>query len=58
MEEARLGELNPRRWAIGMAVKAESTDLATALTDALPALQQDGTVAAIFKRHGVTLRSN
>ena len=58
VEEARLGELNPRRWAIGMAVKADSGDLATALTDALAALQKDGTVAAIFKRHGVTLRSN
>jgi ABC-type amino acid transport substrate-binding protein len=41
-----------------MAVKADSGDLATALTDALAALQKDGTVAAIFKRHGVTLRSN
>jgi len=58
VEEARLGELNPRRWAIGMAVKADSGDLATALTDALAALQKDGTLAAIFKRHGVTLRSN
>jgi len=58
VEEARLGELSPRRWAIGMAVKADSGDLATALTDALAALQKDGTVAAIFKRHGVTLRSN
>ncbi|MDD3325836.1 MAG: transporter substrate-binding domain-containing protein [Zoogloea sp.] len=58
VEEARLGELNPRRWAIGMAVKADSGDLATALNDALAALQKDGTVAAIFKRHGVTLRSN
>ncbi|MBL8433984.1 MAG: transporter substrate-binding domain-containing protein [Zoogloea sp.] len=58
VEEARLGELSPRRWAIGMAVKADSGDLATALNDALAALQKDGTVTAIFKRHGVTLRSN
>ncbi|WP_298597718.1 transporter substrate-binding domain-containing protein [Zoogloea sp.] len=58
VEEARLGELSPKRWAIGMTVKADSGDLATALADALAALQQDGTVAAIFKRHGVTLRSN
>jgi len=58
VEEARLGELNPRRWAIGMAVKADSEELATALSSALEGLQKDGTVAAIFKRHGVTLRSN
>ena len=58
VEEARLGELNPRRWAIGMAVKADSEELATALSSALEGLQKDGTVAAIFKRHGVNLRSN
>jgi len=58
VEEAKLGELNPKRWAIGMAVKADSEALATALSSALADLQKDGTVAAIFKRHGVTLRSN
>lgn len=58
VEEAKLGELNPKRWAIGMAVKADSEALATALSSALADLQKDGTVAAIFKRHGVNLRSN
>lgn len=58
MEEVKLGELNPKRWAIGMAVKADSEELATALSSALEGLQKDGTVAAIFKRHGVTLRTH
>ncbi|WP_153161856.1 ABC transporter substrate-binding protein [Zoogloea sp. 1C4] len=58
VEEAKLGELNPKRWAIGMAVKADSEELATALSSALADLQKDGTVAAIFKRHGVTLRTH
>jgi ABC-type amino acid transport substrate-binding protein len=57
VEEARLGELNPKRWAIGMAVKADSDQLAAALSSALTELQRDGTVAAIFKRHGVPLRT-
>lgn len=57
VEEARLGELSPKRWAIGMAVKADSDQLATHLASALTELQRDGTVAAIFKRHGVTLRA-
>lgn len=57
VEEARLGELTPKRWAIGMAVKADAGELATALTGALTELQKEGTVAAIFKRHGVVLRT-
>ncbi|KAB2970610.1 transporter substrate-binding domain-containing protein [Zoogloea sp.] len=58
VEEARLAELTPKRWAVGMAVKADADDLATALSSALADLQKDGTVEAIFKRHGVALRSN
>lgn len=58
VEEARLGELTPKRWAVGMAVKADAGDLASALSGALAELQKEGTVAAIFKRHGVVLRSN
>jgi polar amino acid transport system substrate-binding protein len=57
IDEANLGELNPKRWPIGMAVKAEADDLADALTKALAELQQDGTLTAIFARHGVTLRT-
>lgn len=39
-----------------MAVKAEAADLAAALAGALAELKQDGTVAAIFKQHGITLQ--
>lgn len=55
IEEAKLGELNPKGWPIGMAVKADSEELATALAGALAELQKDGTLAAIFQYHGVTL---
>ena len=58
VEEARLGELTPKRWAVGMAVKADAGDLVAALSGALAELQQEGTVAAIFRRHGVVLRNN
>lgn len=57
IDEVKLGELSQKSWPIGMAVKAESEELAGSLSTALAALQQDGTVEAIFKRHGVTLRS-
>ena len=58
IDEAKLGELNPKGWPVGMAVKAEAADLATALAGALAELQKDGTVAAIFKKHGVTLQTH
>lgn len=57
IDDVRIGELNPKRWPLGMAVKAEAGELAGALTDALEALRKDGTLAAIFQRHGVTLRA-
>jgi ABC-type amino acid transport substrate-binding protein len=56
IDEVKLGELKPKGWPIGMAVKAESDELARALGDALADLQQDGTLTAIFKRHHVTLQ--
>lgn len=55
--EANLGEMTIKRWPLGMAVKSDAPDLAAALTQALADLQKDGTVAAIFKRNGVTLLS-
>ena len=58
IDEAKLGELNPKGWPVGMAVKAESADLAAALSGALAELQKDGTVAAIFKKYGVTLQTH
>lgn len=58
IDEAKLGELNPKGWPVGMAVKAESADLAAALAGALAELQQDGTIAAIFKKYGITLQTH
>ena len=42
-----------RSWAVGLAVKSERKELAARLDAALKGLQADGTVAAIFERHGV-----
>ena len=57
IDEAKLGDLRPKNWSVGMAVKAEADDLAAALTGALSELEKDGTVAVIFKSHGVTLHA-
>lgn len=56
IDDARIAGLTANRWPLGMAVKADATDLAAELTRALAKLQKDGAVAAIFKRHGVTLQ--
>ena len=56
IDEAKLGGLTAKRWPLGMAVKAEATGLAAALEGALAELERDGTIAAIFKRHAVTLQ--
>lgn len=58
IDEAKLGGLTAQRWPLGMAVKAEATDLAAALEGALAELERDGTLAAIFKRHAVTLQKS
>ncbi len=54
VEVVQMPELKINSWPLGMAVKADEGELADALADALHALQKDGTVAAIFARHGVT----
>ncbi len=41
-------------WDIGMAVKENSRDLAYAVGDAVTAMLEDGTVWALFRKHGVT----
>lgn len=56
IDDTKIGGLTSTRWPLGMAVKAEASDLATALTGALAELEQDGTIAAIFRRHAVTLQ--
>ena len=50
----RLPELPTDGWPLGMAVKVEETELADALAAALAELKQDGTLAAIFARYGIT----
>ena len=43
-----------REWTVGVAVKADSRDLGYAIGDVVEALLQNGEVAAICARHGVT----
>ncbi len=40
-------------WELGLAVKDSNHQLAYAVEDVITALRGDGTVAAIFKRHGI-----
>ncbi|MBP6037665.1 MAG: transporter substrate-binding domain-containing protein [Azonexus sp.] len=54
LDLAALPEMTISRWPLGMAVKAEAPDLATALEGAMAELVRDGTIAAIFKRFGAT----
>lgn len=54
LDAAALPEMTISRWPLGLAVKAESPDLATALEGAMAELVRDGTIAAIFKRFGAT----
>jgi polar amino acid transport system substrate-binding protein len=54
VEPARLAELKVDGWPLGMAVKVEDQALAEAIGKAVADLNRDGSVAAIFKRYGVT----
>lgn len=54
IETVQMPELKINSWPLGMAVKADDTQLADALSEALKQLQKDGTVAAIFARHGIS----
>jgi polar amino acid transport system substrate-binding protein len=45
----------PAGWPLGMAVKADNKELATALDDALNALRQSGELLKVFQSHGLTL---
>lgn len=53
----KMPELRSDSWPLGLAVKAEERDLAEALGQALAELKRDGTVAAIFKRHGISYQA-
>ena len=48
--------LKMRQWPLGLAVKAESDDLAKALQKAMDELMADGTVTRIMQRYGVKHR--
>jgi polar amino acid transport system substrate-binding protein len=45
----------PAGWPLGMAVKADNKELATALDDALNSLRQSGELLKVFQSHGLTL---
>jgi ABC-type amino acid transport substrate-binding protein len=45
----------PAGWPLGMAVKADNKELATALDEALVSLRQSGELLKIFQSHGLTL---
>lgn len=49
--------LQKRQWAIGLAVKASSDDLAQALQQAMNELLADGSIKRIMQRHGVQHRA-
>ena len=54
VEQPKLAELKIDGWPLGMAVKVEEMGLADAVGKALADLKRDGTLAAIFKRHGIS----
>ena len=54
LDSAKFAELKVDSWPLGMAVKVEDQALAEALGNALASLRNDGTIAGIFKRHGIT----
>lgn len=54
VDAARFAELKVDGWPLGLAVKADRPVLAEALAAAVAELKRDGTVAAIFRRHGIT----
>ena len=54
LESPKFAELKVDNWKLGMAVKVEEQALAEAIAGALADLKKDGTIAEIFKRHGIT----
>ena len=53
IKQLRLGGPIKLTWDLGGAVKSDSRDLAYAAGDALTAMTENGTLKAIFERHGV-----
>ncbi|MCB1915828.1 MAG: transporter substrate-binding domain-containing protein [Rhodocyclaceae bacterium] len=56
LSAVRMPELRIQGWPLGMAVKADATALADALSKVMADIQRDGTLARIFSDHGVTLQ--
>ncbi|NTV71459.1 MAG: amino acid ABC transporter substrate-binding protein [Azonexaceae bacterium] len=54
LDSPKFAELKVDSWPLGMAVKVEDQALAEALGRAMAELKNDGTIAGIFKRHGIT----
>jgi ABC-type amino acid transport substrate-binding protein len=54
IDQTRVSELKVEGWPLGMAVKVEEQALAEAIAAALADLKRDGSIAAIFKRYGVS----
>ncbi|MDP3438935.1 MAG: transporter substrate-binding domain-containing protein [Azonexus sp.] len=54
IDASRFAELKVDSWPLGMAVKVEDAALAEAIGAALADLKRDGSLAAIFKRHGIS----
>lgn len=57
LERPKFAELKVDSWPLGMAVKADERELAEAIAQALETLKRDGTVAGIFRRHGITYQA-
>ena len=58
LESANFAELKIDGWPLGMAVKAEEAALAEAVGAAVADLRRDGSIAAIFRQHGITYQNN
>jgi ABC-type amino acid transport substrate-binding protein len=54
LDSPKFAELKVDSWSLGMAVKVEDQALAEAIGSALADLKRDGTIADIFKRHGIS----
>jgi ABC-type amino acid transport substrate-binding protein len=54
IDAPKFAELKIDSWPLGMAVKAEESALAEAVGAAMADLKRDGSIAAIFKRHGIS----
>lgn len=54
LERPQLAELKIEGWPLGMAVKVEDAALAEAIARALAELKEDGTLAGIFRKHGIS----